>query len=92
MKLRRSVAGPRSGRVEAPCVASKRCTVERASSSLRTTLARSSMRMIRRIERRGRSRLARRIFSATSAEIARLLPRSSRSSGNSARKPPRSHE
>jgi len=43
---------------------------------------------LRRMERRGRSHLARRMCSALSAETARLRPRSSRSRGNSARKPP----
>ncbi|PYT07443.1 MAG: hypothetical protein DMF49_08125 [Acidobacteria bacterium] len=43
---------------------------------------------IRQMERRGRSRLARRMCSAISAPIARLLPRSPRSRGNRAWKPP----
>ena len=87
-KLRRSAAGPRTGRSETPAAASRRCTVERVSSSSRTTFARSSMRMMRRIERRGFSRLARTMSAATSGRIARLLPWSHRVSGWSASSPP----
>ena len=61
-----------------------------AMQSARATIwARSSMRMMRRMERRGRSRLTRRICSAISAEMARLWPRSARSWGKRAWKPPR---
>jgi hypothetical protein len=81
MKFRRSADASRTGSAEMRCAASRRWTVAFASAHWRTTPARSSLRMMRRIERRGFSLFARTIRSATSEAIARETPLSARSSG-----------
>jgi hypothetical protein len=88
-KLRRSFEGPRTGRAEAPACCSNRWTLAFESSPVFTTRARSSILMMRRIERRGFSRFAFRIRLCTSTAIERLLPSSDRAAGFSASKPPR---